>query len=31
MTTLRGDDGRLFLVPNHHFVEQVVEVTPRAD
>lgn len=29
MTTLRGDDGRLFLVPNHHFVEHVVVKEPR--
>ena len=25
MTTLRADDGRAFLVPNHHFLENVVE------
>jgi len=25
MTTLRADDGRAFLVPNHHFLEHVVE------
>jgi len=25
MTTLRADDGRVFLVPNHHFLEHVVE------
>ena len=31
MTTLRGDDGRRFLVPNHHFLEHVVEVAPQAD
>ena len=30
MTTLRGDDGRVFLVPNHHFVENVVVKEPRA-
>ena len=29
MTTLRGDDGRIFLVPNHHFVEHVVVKEPR--
>jgi small-conductance mechanosensitive channel len=29
MTTLRGDDGRLFLVPNHHFMEHVVMKEPR--
>jgi len=29
MTTLRGDDGRIFLVPNHHFVEYVVVKEPR--
>ena len=28
MTTLRGDDGRIFLVPNHHFTEHVVEKEP---
>ena len=25
LTTLRADDGRVFLVPNHHFLESVVE------
>jgi len=29
MTTLRGDDGRIFLVPNHHFLERVVVKEPR--
>ncbi len=30
MTTLRADDGRAFLVPNHHFLEHVVEkAAPR--
>jgi small-conductance mechanosensitive channel len=30
MTTLRADDGRAFLVPNHHFLDHVVEkVAPR--
>lgn len=31
MTTLRADDGRIFLVPNHHFLEYVVEKRPRAE
>lgn len=31
MTTLRGDDGRVFLVPNHHFLEYVVEKEARAE
>jgi small-conductance mechanosensitive channel len=29
MTTLRGADGRVYLVPNHHFLEHVVEKRPR--
>ena len=29
MTTLRADDGRVFLVPNHHFLESVVEKAAR--
>lgn len=31
MTTLRADDGRVFLVPNHHFTEHIVEKAPRAE
>lgn len=31
MTTLRADDGRVFLVPNHHFVEHVVEKEAREE
>lgn len=31
MTTLRADDGRVFLVPNHHFVEHVVEKEVREE
>lgn len=31
MTTVRADDGTLFLVPNHHFVEQVVTKRPRPE
>lgn len=31
MTTLRGDDDRAYLVPNHHFMERVVEKAPRAE
>ena len=29
MTTLRDADGRIYLVPNHHFLEHVVEKRPR--
>ena len=29
MTTLRDTDGRIYLVPNHHFLEHVVEKRPR--
>lgn len=31
MTTLRAEDGRVYLVPNHHFLEHVVEKRPRPD
>jgi small-conductance mechanosensitive channel len=31
MTTLRADDGRVFLVPNHHFTEHIVEKEPRVE
>lgn len=31
MTTLRADDGRAFLVPNHHFLEHVVEKAAPAE